>query len=113
MAHCGCYYYFIAPLVLGMLLTAFVFSDGAKDLQLVGGSLPNEGRIELLFGGERNNICSNRATWTAAKSEVMCRQLGYAGHVTEKYDAHFGEGNWTTVNDPLNCTGGSVWVFYE
>ena len=43
-------------------------------LQLVGGAVPSEGRVEICLGGNWATICGYRDTANAA---VICRQLGF------------------------------------
>ena len=44
-------------------------------VQLVGGSLPNEGRIEVYYNGEWGTVCSNG--WDDSDSSLVCAQLGF------------------------------------
>ena len=44
-------------------------------VRLVGGSLPNEGRLEVYYNGEWGTICSNG--WDDSDSSLVCRQLGF------------------------------------
>lgn len=46
------------------------------DVQIVGGTVTNEGRVELCFHGHWGTICSD--TWNNADAGVVCKQLGYA-----------------------------------
>ena len=47
--------------------------DGA--VRLVGGSLSNEGRVEICQSGEWKTVCDNN--WSQNEARVVCRQLGY------------------------------------
>lgn len=78
-------------------------------IRLVNGSLPNEGRIEITINRmDWFTVCSNKTYWTPQKSEVVCRQLGYPGHVRTFFDASFGRGTEPVgmVVDHIDCTGG-------
>ena len=44
-------------------------------LRLVGGIIPNEGRVEICLNHEWGTVCDN--TWGGAQASVVCRQLGY------------------------------------
>ena len=52
-------------------------SDG--DIQLVGGSAENEGRVELCFNRAWGSVCGGyfSSTWDVSGAAVVCRQLGY------------------------------------
>ena len=43
-------------------------------VQLVGGSSPNEGRVEMCNDGEWNTLCDEG--WDRKEARVVCRQLG-------------------------------------
>ena len=45
------------------------------DIQLVGGSLPNEGRVEVCVNGHWGTVCDNG--WDSKDTQVVCRKLGY------------------------------------
>ena len=63
---CKYYYYYyivtIAPCTLGQL-------------RLMGGSLPNEGRVEICINNAWGSVCVDY--WGNTDATVVCRQLGY------------------------------------
>ena len=62
-------------------VTCIIFSmrnfnccDGA--VRLAGGTLSNEGRVELCISRKWKTVCDN--SWSSNEARVVCRQLGYA-----------------------------------
>ena len=53
------------------------------DLQLVSGSLPSEGRVEVCVNGNWGTVCDD--IWDRKDAEVACRQFGHSG----KYLLHY------------------------
>ena len=49
-------------------------ADG--QLQLTGGNIPNEGRVEICMNNEWGTVCDD--SWGSADATVVCRQLGYS-----------------------------------
>ena len=44
-------------------------------VRLAGGSLSNEGRVDICQSGEWKTVCDNN--WSDNEARVVCRQLGY------------------------------------
>lgn len=44
-------------------------------IQLVGGAVESEGRVELCFNGRWGTICDDN--WNSQSAAVICRHLGY------------------------------------
>ena len=45
-------------------------------LRLVGGNIPNEGRIEICIDNVWGTVCDD--LWSSTDVTVVCRQLGYS-----------------------------------
>ncbi|XP_041455029.1 deleted in malignant brain tumors 1 protein-like [Lytechinus variegatus] len=73
------------------------------ELRLVGGSLSNEGRVEIYYSGEWGTICDDY--WDINDGVVACRQLGYSGVDQVFQGGQFGEGSGTIWLDDLQCSG--------
>ena len=63
-------------------------SDG--EVQLVGGSTPNEGRVEICINQAWGTICGD-SYWDSDDANVVCGQLGYLQR-GDYYCANYGFG---------------------
>ena len=45
-------------------------------VRLVGGNIPNEGRVEICINNVWGTVCDDG--WSSTDATVVCRQLGYS-----------------------------------
>ena len=96
------------------------------DVRLVGGSVLDEGRVELCYNNAWGTICDDG--FDENDANVVCRQLGYPDHgkhsllaliminvtctfifvsldATPRLSAYFGSGSGSILRQYLRCTG--------
>ncbi|XP_030834737.1 neurotrypsin-like [Strongylocentrotus purpuratus] len=78
------------------------------DLRLVGGSTPNEGRVEVYkqgFAGmgEWGRMCAG-SEWDRREANVVCRTVGYPNGA-EASSGSVGSGNGRVFITDVECTG--------
>ena len=66
-------YYCLYYLYTSLIIFLAPCTDG--QLRLVGGNIPNEGRVEICLGNEWGTICDD--LFTSVDAQVVCSQLGY------------------------------------
>ncbi|MCJ8739425.1 hypothetical protein PDJAM_G00047040 [Pangasius djambal] len=72
-------------------------------LRLVGGDLPNKGRVEIYHDGQWGTVCDDG--WDLNEAQVVCQQLGFPGAVSAAAGGTFGEGSGPIWLDDMNCKG--------
>lgn len=82
------------------------FSD--VDLRLVGGSTPNEGRVEVYKKGTNGmgdwgRVCAG-SEWDRRESNVVCRTVGYPNGA-EASSGTFGTGTGRVFIIDVECAG--------
>ena len=55
-------------------------------LRLMGGNIPNEGRVEICMNNVWGTVCGD--SWSSTDATVVCRQLGYSteGQAVVQFD---------------------------
>ena len=72
-------------------------------VRLVGGTSPQEGRVEIFLLGQWGTVCDNN--WDLADATVVCRQFGYLIAVEAPRSAAFGAGNGPSWYSDVRCVG--------
>ena len=72
-------------------------------IRLIGGAIPYEGTIEILYNNQWGTICSGR--WGHKDADVACRQLGFSGAMAAYRNAYFGEGTGPVWLTKVGCSG--------
>ncbi|XP_017313131.1 galectin-3-binding protein A isoform X2 [Ictalurus punctatus] len=72
-------------------------------LRLVGGDLPNKGRVEVYHDGQWGTICDD--DWDLNEAQVVCQQLGFPRAVSAIAGGTYGEGSGPIWLDDMKCKG--------
>ena len=72
-------------------------------VRLVNGTSPNEGRVELFYGGNWGTVCDD--DWDIKDANVVCKMLGYPSALRVSRLMEFGEGTGKIILDDVNCLG--------
>ena len=91
------------------VVVRLVFKFPGTGVRLVGGSTPNEGRVEVYYNGTWGTVCDGSWGWTDAS--VVCRMLGYPEAVSAPSRAHFGQGTGRIWLDEVDCSGSETSLF--
>ena len=74
--------------------------------RLVGGSLYNEGRVEVYYNGEWGTVCDDG--WDDTDAGVVCRQLGFGSSGTTIASASYGQGSGPIWLNSVMCSGNEL-----
>ena len=74
-----------------------------RNLRLVAGANPSEGRVEVFVNGHWGTICDDN--WNLNNSNVVCRQLGYHSAITSYPGGASLRGQGSIWLDEVSCMG--------
>ena len=74
MLQCGFVIQIHEITLINPLVPDFSCEDG--EVRLVGGSMENEGRVEICFNNQFGTICDD--AWDRRDAAVICNQLGFS-----------------------------------
>ena len=74
-----------------------------RNLRLVAGADPSEGRVEVFVNGHWGTVCDDN--WNLNNSNVVCRQLGYHSAITSYPGGASLRGQGSIWLDEVSCTG--------
>ncbi|XP_019639824.1 PREDICTED: deleted in malignant brain tumors 1 protein-like, partial [Branchiostoma belcheri] len=87
-----------------------IYLDTSR-IRLIGGSGPNEGRVEVRSEDSVNwgTVCHNQ--FDMKDADVICRMLGYPNATQVRNDAYFGQGTGPIYMADLRCDGNESSIF--
>ncbi|KAG7260221.1 hypothetical protein CRUP_033848, partial [Coryphaenoides rupestris] len=75
----------------------------SKQIQLMNGTTPCSGRVEVLHEGKWGTACDDR--WGLQEAQVVCREMKCGSALAAKNLAYFGQGSGLIVLDDVGCKG--------
>ena len=54
---------------------------------MIGGALPSDGQVEIWYSNTWRTVCAS--LWRMSERNVVCRQLGYRGALTQTRNFNF------------------------
>lgn len=85
-------------------------SSGHVEAQLLGGTHPCEGRLEVLQGLTWGTVCYDDLDLPMA--HVVCRELGCGTAVSILNSSHFGHGSGPVCTEVFRCVGNESLLFH-
>ena len=75
----------------------------AYDVRLTGGLYPNQGQVEVLYGGVWGTICI--IDWDLTDSDIVCRQLGFKSAAFALIRGLYDNGQHEVLFQTMDCRG--------
>ena len=81
-------------------------------VRLVGGHVPNEGRLEVYYKRRWGTVCQRG--FDIRDANVACRQLGYSQAVSVRYNSYryYGHSRGPIYLDNIQCRGSEQSLFH-
>ena len=93
-----------------MLSLSYTTDCRDRDVRIVNGSLPSEGRVEICSDRIWGTVCDDR--WDNLDAGVVCSQLGFSRQgAVAVHRAFFGMGTDPILLDDLGCIGTEETIF--